>query len=320
MSFARTHSLVVAYLQFVFPGLVCVSPTSADELLKEGDRIVFIGDSNTFAGTFVSAFDALARTNGKSFDVINVGLPSETCCGLSEPDHPFPRPTVQERIDRVLEKAKPDVVVACYGMNDGIYHPFSEERFKTYQQGILEFIGKVKKSGAKLILLTPPPFDPLPMKKSGKLVDKNSKKFAWFQIYEDYDSVLEKYSEWIMTLGPKVDVVIDIRSPIVSFVEEKRKSNPNFTMSGDGVHFNAVCHRLITQKIAKRILPGADKKTDPKIFDLADKKMKLLRDAWLTHTGHKRPGVKKGLPLDQASLQAKEINTQIERLQGQQSK
>jgi len=26
----------------------------------------------------------------------------------------------------VLEKTKPDLIIDCYGMNDGIYQPFSE--------------------------------------------------------------------------------------------------------------------------------------------------------------------------------------------------
>jgi hypothetical protein len=31
---------------------------------------------------------------------------------------------------------KPEVVVACYGMNDGIYWPQSEQRMEAYRQGI----------------------------------------------------------------------------------------------------------------------------------------------------------------------------------------
>lgn len=59
--------------------------------------------------------------------LLNLGLSSETASGLSEPTHPFPRPDVKTRIDRISEKTKPDVEFICYGMNDGIYHPQSEE-------------------------------------------------------------------------------------------------------------------------------------------------------------------------------------------------
>jgi len=52
-------------------------------------------------------------------------------------------------------------------MNDGIYYEFSNERFATYQDGINQLIKKVHVFGAKLVLMTPPAFDRLPMKKMG---------------------------------------------------------------------------------------------------------------------------------------------------------
>ncbi|MDB4640029.1 GDSL-type esterase/lipase family protein [Pirellulaceae bacterium] len=274
----------------------------SQSLVNENDRVIFLGDSNTYAGSYISDVDACFMNLGVNIEFINVGLPSETCCGLSEPDHPFPRPTVQERTDRVLEALKPNVVFVCYGMNDGIYHPFNKVRFEKYQKGIHELIGKIKKSGAKIVLMTPPPFDPLPMQKKNKLVGKEGKKFAWFSIYEDYDLVMKKYADWIMTLDSKVDGLIDIRTPIVDFQNAKRKSNPDFTMSGDGVHFNDQCHRLIATAIVKTIKPDAKKILfDDKLVSVASKKMSILRDAWLTKSKHKRPGIRAGLPIDQAN-------------------
>ena len=50
---------------------------------------------------------------------------------MSEEGHAggkFPRPDLHERLDRALPKTKPDLVFACYGMNDGIYLPLDEAR------------------------------------------------------------------------------------------------------------------------------------------------------------------------------------------------
>src|SRR5258707_15804341 len=100
--------------------------------LKDGQRVVFLGDSNTYAGKFIAYLDAYLCTRypDKRFELINLGLPSETVSGLSEADHPYPRPNIHDRVDNALKLSKPDVVVICYGMNDGIYSPFDPGRFK----------------------------------------------------------------------------------------------------------------------------------------------------------------------------------------------
>lgn len=161
---ARTIRITLLVLLGCSP-LLSAAPPAGDPL-KGMARIVFLGDSITHGGHYVTLLEAALREAHPDTEFINLGLPSEGVTGLSEPDHPFPRPNVHERLDRVLEMADPDLVVACYGVNDGIYHPFSEERFKAYQKGIDTLIKKVQAHGARLVLVTPPPFDPLPMRKS----------------------------------------------------------------------------------------------------------------------------------------------------------
>ena len=45
-------------------------------------------------------------------------------------------------------------------MNDGIYYPFSEDRFKKYQEGMLGMLLTAFETGAKVVVVTLPPFDP----------------------------------------------------------------------------------------------------------------------------------------------------------------
>src|ERR1041385_874446 len=97
-------------------------------------RVVFLGDSITYSGTYVAMVEAyfLTRRPDRVIEFINLGLPSETVSGLSEDGHAggqFPRPDLHERLARVLKQTKPDLIFACYGMNDGIYLPLNEERF-----------------------------------------------------------------------------------------------------------------------------------------------------------------------------------------------
>jgi hypothetical protein len=139
------------------------------------------------------------------------------------------------------------VVVACYGMNDGIYYPFSQERFKKYQEGILRLIERVDKAGAQLVLMTPPPFDPRPLK--DHVLPKSADKFSWMKPYEAYDEVLGKYAKWLVSLRDKAIVVVDAHEAIERFLASARKADASYQIAGDGIHFNAVGHGLIAKEL-----------------------------------------------------------------------
>lgn len=284
--------------------------------LTTARRIVFVGDSITYAGHYVSVVEARLRIAGLDPlpELINVGLPSETCSGLSEPDHPFPRPDVHERLSRVLQATQPDVVVACYGMNDGIYHPFDEKRFAAYRDGVNRLIDKVHAAGAKLVLMTPPPFDPLPLEQRGVLRPAGVDKYAWFAVYEDYDDVLARYAAWILAQTDRVEMVIDLHTPINAALSEARKGDPKHTMAGDGIHLDAHGHRLLAATILDAWGFGGDTQPSAEVLELIDRRQQLLRDAWLTHVGHKRPGIKDGLPLAAAQERSTQLDGQINQL------
>lgn len=300
--------LCVLSLLYLLTPITAAEPKT--DPLKDAKRIVFLGDSITNDGHYIILLEAALRESHPKAEFINLGLPSEGCTGLSEPVHPFPRPDVHERLDRVLKMADPDLVFACYGMNDGIYYPFSEERFQKYQDGINTLIAKVEKQGAKLILLTPPPFDPLPLKKKGKLLPATAKKFSWMQIYEHYQrDVIAPYGAWILAQKNRVSQVIDLQGPITAHVTTQRKTNPDFVLSGDGVHINNNGHRLMAEAIHEALYGNPLPEIPAASLSLVTKQHSLLHPAWVSHIGHKRPGVKAGLPLKEAKAKAAALRT-----------
>ena len=301
--------------------ILCVSvlltgAINADErpsFLHSGTRIVFLGDSITAAGDYISIVEAQLRAVYGSDvpELINLGLPSETCTGLSEPEHPFPRPDVHERLDRALEKSSPDLVVACYGMNDGIYYPFSNERFAAYQSGVKKIIAKVKGAGADCLILTPPAFDPEPFRRQGKLLPIDAEKFAWLAIYEGYDLVIQHYANWIL-LDSELGVErINVHDPIRDFLRKARQTNPEFALSNDGVHMNREGHRLMAAKLLETWGVSLSAELPESLVDLCHQKNGVLHASWLSHVGHKRPGGKPGLPLKEAEEKAAAIDTSI---------
>ena len=283
-------------------------------LVKGAKRILFLGDSITAGGRYVAAFDAwiIADRWEQPPQVINMGLASETVSGLSEEGHAggaFPRPDLAERLDRVLAAAKPDLVFACYGMNCGIYLPLEDARFAAYQQGMTRLKTAVEKRGAKLIVVTPPYFDAL----------KQPKK-------DHYDGVLAKYSEWLLDQRKAGWVVIDLHAPMRAEVLSRREKSPNFMFAGDGVHPSDEGHWFIAAQIIRAC--GDDKAAaaaspeallasasiDAKAWPLIERRMSILRDAYVSAAGHKRPGVAKGLPLEKAEAEAAKLTQQIQSL------
>lgn len=311
MRFRAVVSLAAGLLIFGSQSVLAQAQDVAFPL--KAKRILFLGDSNTHAGGYVNRIDLQLRLQNVEPlpEIINAGLASETCTGLSEPHHPFPRPDVHERLDRALEKVRPDVVVACYGMNDGIYYPFSEERFLKYQAGINGLIEKVHAANAKLILITPPPFDPTPLKGTDKLLPAGRDQYAYFAIYEDYDDVMTRYAQWIMSQKDRVESVIDAHTALLDFATEKRKTDTKYALAGDGVHFNAEGHMILSEVILRAWGVSPKENVPDELERLAAQRGTVLHDAWLSHIGHKRPGTPAGLPLEDARLNAVRLEEQM---------
>lgn len=305
-------------LLLLFFAIVTVSQAE----LPDVKRIVFLGDSITYGGTYIADIEAalIAKHPDFSFELLNLGLSSETVSGLSEQGHAggkFARPDLHERLDRVLSQTKPELVIACYGMNDGIYFPLSDDRFEAYQKGIVKLREKVAAAGAKIIHLTPPVFDPLPIKARTLPAGLTS----YSGPFEGYDSVLDAYSRWLLSKAKsEAWTVLDVHGPMSSAINEARKTNPSFTFAKDGIHPDAAGHLVMARPLLSTwnlpVSPDGspDHPNGPAILALIKEKQALLRDAWLTQTGHKRPGVKSGLPLLEAQTKATDLDSQARQL------
>lgn len=216
--------------------IACLPLSAADDLLMQG-RVLILGDSITHAGGWVTCLvQQLARRHGRLPDVVAIGLASETASGLSEQDHPFPRPCVHERLKRALERVRPQVVVACYGMNDGIYWPLDDTRLRAFQLGIGKLVADCRAAGATVLLLTPPPFDPQPVR--AKLRPAGAADYGFKAPYEGYGGVLEAFARWELTLPAAQARVIDLNGPMTAYLAQRRMGEPAFAFSGDGIHPN----------------------------------------------------------------------------------
>lgn len=292
--------------------------------LTGGKRIVFLGDSITDEGTFITYLDTYfeQHTPDIPFTFINLGISSETASGLTETDHPFPRPCIHDRLARALHENNPDWVVVGYGMNDGIYAPFSIERFQAYQNGILTAIRMIHQSGAKAIVMTPPPFDPESMD-SNVLLPDGQKNYSYKEPYARYNDVIRYYANWLLTLDSTADEVVNIYDPLLQHREQEREMNPGYR-SGDGIHPNSDGHWIMAQTLLSRLfhitleqMPVYVEQPDKSpLFQLILQRQQLLGSAWKEHVGHTNPSKKEALPLELALRKGVEITEQIRMIAG----
>ena len=155
---------------------------------------------------------------------------------------------------------------------------------------------EVEKIGGRIIFLTAPLFMPDTPEK-----DVNG-----------YDEVLDAYAAWLVSKGKDGWQVVDIRPQLKQFVREVKKSDPSFIYAKDGVHPGADGHRFIAEAACKGLWPLLGLKGEPVLpegdaLKILSQRQNLLKYAWLSETKHLRPGIKAGLPLDEAQKQAGEL-------------
>ena len=271
-----------------------------------GKRIVFLGDSITQNGTYVSHIQYfLEKSNpNETFDILGLGLSSETLSGLSEPNHAggrFPRPCLFERLGRLLEKAHPDIVFACYGMNDGIYMPLNDERFGAFKKGVLDLLEACQVSGVERIFLITPPIYDLPLDAGGF----------------NYDSVLTHYAEWEQSQQQDRVHVIDLHTTM-----RAARATRDTPFSRDRVHPGEEGHWVIAQAVLRDLglEPGltglADMKADPLYQAVAELRQHRSK-SWMSHIGYTREKTVAPTPLSDTLEKEKSLRERIEVLKRQ---
>lgn len=254
-------------------------------------RIALLGDSIPYSGQWPALVESALRQAPayRNAEIVSMALPSETVSGLSEPGHAggaFPRPCLHDRLDSILSKYRPTLVIACYGMNDGMMQPFSESNFQAFKTGMERLKQRVEKAGAEFIAITPPLY----------MADTPEKDAA------RYNQVLDTYAAWLVNRKKDGWKVADMRPELIRQIREAKKRNPQFVYAGDGVHPGQEGHFMIARAVwppLASILQAPSRIRFPEgdNFRKALERHNLYKLAWLTETGHQRPGIPTGVPV-----------------------
>lgn len=196
-------------------------------LLKDGDRMVFFGDSITEQRNYtryVMDYFAL-RYPGEKIEFRNAGWVSDTAVGGLK------------RLQRDVLDLKPSVVSICYGMNDAGVTSYKQEIYDRYIGAMKELIETLHKANIKVVLLTP-----------GCVDESKASRLA------GYNATLGQFAKQLCEFAAKEGVpCYNIHDPMLRMLNTGKAADQGFVMMNDGVHPNPAGHVVMAYGLIKAL-------------------------------------------------------------------
>lgn len=219
---------------------------------KDGDVVVFFGDSITHGGLYHEYITDYYRTRFPEADIrfINSGIGGDTASGA------------MPRIPVDVAEYNPTHVAYHFGMNDVsrgsyTYTPTSaslqraEAAQVRYRENMAALVAKVKEAvpGAKSIYFTPTPYDD-----TAVITNIPPGATGWTTVNQQgCNTGLALMSGFILAKAKKDGAMgVDWFSTLQNYIMDHRKGNPYFKLTGyDRVHPRALGHSLMAWKFLK---------------------------------------------------------------------
>ena len=200
--------------------------------LKDGDGIVFYGDSITHQRLFTQYIADYFYTR---FPHMRIRLHNAGVSGSVAWE-------ALTRFDRDVAAYKPKYVMVLLGMNDGNHVPFDQAIFTTYRQDMTTIFQKIQGIGAMPIIMTPTMFD--------ARVRRAKRPHANPENTSMYNAVLAYYGAWLREVATEQGFgFVDMWAPMNDIVVERRKSDPKFNLVPDAVHPGPAGHMVMAMSI-----------------------------------------------------------------------
>src|SRR3989454_6065004 len=216
--------------------LVALPARAQTFALKDGDRVVFYGDSITDQRLYTTFTETYVLTRFPKLDVsfVHSGWGGDRVTGGGGGP-------IDLRLRRDVVAYKPTALTIMLGMNDGSYRAFDEKIFDTYDKGYQHIIDSVKESlpGVRITVIQPSPFDDVtqPPRFEG-----------------GYNAVLVRYSQFVKELAQKEKLgVADLNSPVVAALEKAKGTDAELAKKiiPDRVHPGPGGHLLMAAELLK---------------------------------------------------------------------
>jgi lysophospholipase L1-like esterase len=208
----------------------------ADFALKDGDRVVFYGDSITDQGLYTSFAETYVVTR---FPNLKIGFTESGWSG--DRVSGGGGGPIDVRLNRDVIPYKPTVMTIMLGMNDGGYRAFDQKLSDDYANGYRHILDVVKKSfpSIRFTMIQPSPYDDVtraPNFEGG------------------YNAVLLRYSDFVKSLADENhSLVSDFNEPVVADLQRAKDTDPNLAQKilPDRVHPSPGGHLIMAEALLK---------------------------------------------------------------------
>src|SRR5437667_1242743 len=189
---------VVVFVVVIACKLSPAQQTHSPFALKDGDRVVFFGDSITEQKLYTSDVEEFVITRFPQWKV------SFTHSGVGGDKVNGGRAgPVDLRLERDVFAYQPTVVTVMLGMNDGYTRPNNPAIFETYADGYRHIVEVIqsKAPDVRLMLIKPSPYDDITRQP---------------QFEDGYNSVMQRFGEFVGNLAiEKHARVADLNGPVI---------------------------------------------------------------------------------------------------------
>jgi lysophospholipase L1-like esterase len=204
--------------------------------LRDGDRVVFYGDSITDQRLYTVFVEDYVVTRFPRMNVrfVHSGWGGDRVSGGGGGP-------IDRRLERDVIAYRPTVMTIMLGMNDASYRPYDPEVFQRYSQGYQRMVEKVKQAlpGLRLTLIQPSPFDDVT-------------RAPGFE--GGYNAVLVRYGRFVRELGSRQGAAVaDLNSSVVAALEKARDLDVENAQKivPDRVHPGPAGHLLMAAALLK---------------------------------------------------------------------
>jgi len=196
-------------------------PAQSPFALREGDHVVFYGDSITEQRLYTTFAESYVVTRFPKMNVsfVHSGWGGDRVTGGGGGP-------IDVRLWRDVLAYNPDVVTIMLGMNDGQYRAFDQPIFDTYANGYKHIIEVLKRQlpGVRITVIQPSAYDDVTRPPAD---------------YGGYNATLQRYSQFIkeLAVSEKLDLA-DLNTPVVAALTKAKEidAQQSTRLINDRVH------------------------------------------------------------------------------------